>query len=416
MLTKKQIYIFIVIAILILLIFYILSKKKNPKIFIKDLLFKTTGIKMVDKKNEEDAREFDIIINNNDFYNKVMRNGELGLGESYMDKDWDSHNLEKTLSILKQNEENILDKIKKNSMTLLINNSFIGLLDIFKLKNTVDKSRENIKHHYDIGNDLYDKMLGKTMQYTCAYYNEPNISLDEAQTRKMTLIAKKLNLREGLEVLDIGCGFGAMAHFLATNYKVKVTGVTLSENQKKYADKNYAHPNVNIMLKDYRNVKGKFDRVYSVGILEHIGRKNYPEYYNKCYELLKEDGIMFIHTISTIDREFYNNVSFINKYIFPEGELPHLSNFAQPHTDKWHLEDFQNIGLSYAQTLRDWHKNIGNWEGLEGYDETFRRMWDFYLLGCAGAFQVKHIKLYQFVYTKKSKKYVKDLYYIRNCK
>ena len=148
-----------------------------------------------------------------------MRNGDLGLGESYMDKDWDSRNLEKTLSILKQNEENILDKLKKNSMTLLINNSFIGLLDIFKIKNTVDKSKDNIKHHYDIGNDLYDKMLGKTMQYTCAYYNEPDISLDEAQTRKMSLVAKKLNLTEGLEVLDIGCGFGAMAHF--SSYKLQ---------------------------------------------------------------------------------------------------------------------------------------------------------------------------------------------------
>jgi cyclopropane-fatty-acyl-phospholipid synthase len=186
---------------------------------------------------------------------------------------------------------------------------------------------------------------------------------------------------------------------LAKKYGAKVTGVTLSRNQKEYADANFSHPDAKILLQDYRHVRGRFDRVLSVGMFEHIGRKNYAEYFDKCHDLLKDNGLMLLHTIGTNSRGWSAN-SFINKYIFPEGELPHQSNLTGKFIDKWHLEDWQNFGLSYAKTLRRWRANIGDWSGLDKYEAKFRRMWQFYLLGCAANFQQKHICLWQIVYTK----------------
>ena len=169
-----------------------------------------------------------------------------------------------------------------------------------------------------------------------------------------------------------------------------------------------------IIKKDYRKVQNKFDRVYSIGMFEHVGRKNYQEYYDTCYKLLKKNGIMLIHTIMT--SQFNSNQDlFIHKYIFPEGELPHLNNMTQEYNDKWYLEDVQNIGHSYAKTLRNWHKNIGNWEGLENYSIKFRRMWEMYLLSCAAAFDIKNIYLFQFVYIKRDSDYKDNLHHIRKC-
>ena len=250
------------------------------------------------------------------------------------------------------------------------------------------------------------------MQYTCAYFNKPRMTLDEAQYAKMELIAKKLNLKPGMDVLDIGCGFGSMAQHLAKKYKVNVVGVTLSKEQIEYANKYFPHNNVKIYYEDYRNVEGKFDRVYSVGMFEHVGRKNHHEYYNKCYELLKDNGIMLIHTIITDARKWIPN-GFINKYIFPEGEIPHIENLTRSFIDKWHLEDIQNFGISYSKTLRRWRKNIGDWEGLDSYDERFRRMWHLYLLGCAAGFKNRDMSLYQLVYVKKDTQRIDNLHHIR---
>ena len=277
--------------------------------------------------------------------------------------------------------------------------------------NTLDTVKGNIEHHYDIGNDLYSKMLGKHMQYTCAYYHKEGLTLDEAQNAKMELIAKKLKLNEGLTVLDIGCGFGSLATHLATKYKVNVVGVTLSKKQIKLHEEHFKHPNVIIKYMDYRNVLGKFDRVYSIGMFEQVGKINYKEYYDKCHTLLKDDGIMLLHTIGSSTPNIGSD--FISKYIFPEAELPGLSDLTKDYTDQWHLEDFQNFGLSYAKTLRDWRNNIGDWKGLDGYDTKFRRMWEFYLIGCAASFQRKQIYLWQLVYTKKCNTTF-DGYYIRD--
>lgn len=410
---NKKILTFLVFLVIIIIIFKLL--KTDSSKFIIDVIEKTTDIRFVDRKNlskvpKEEMKNI-IIVNDAAMFDKIATGGQIGLAESYMDKDWDSFDLENIISKLLLKKEEMLDMIMMNSINLMMMQVYFYIKSLFS-NNTLKSSKSNISHHYDIGNDLYRKMLGKHMQYTCAYFNEPRMTLDNAQYAKMELIAKKLNLKPGMDVLDIGCGFGSMAQHLARKYKVNVVGVTLSKEQIEYANKNFPHNNVKIYYKDYRHVEGKFDRVYSVGMFEHVGRKNHHEYYNKCYELLKDNGIMLIHTIVTDARKWIPN-GFINKYIFPEGEIPHIENLTRSFIDKWHLEDIQNFGISYSKTLRRWRKNIGDWEGLDSYDERFRRMWHLYLLGCAAGFKNRDMSLYQLVYVKKDTQRIDNLHHIR---
>jgi cyclopropane-fatty-acyl-phospholipid synthase len=406
---NKNIFLFIIFLIII-----ISFKNASSEKFITNLIEKNTNIKLIDGKEQISKRKSsnDIIVHNKKMFEKIASKGEIGFADSYIDGDWDSNNLEKIIYELLSKEKLFKNQIKKQSINFI----FMEIKAIIKNRiqnNSIESSKRNISHHYDIGNDLYGKMLGKHMQYTCAYFNKPNMTLDEAQYAKMELIAKKLDLKPNMKVIDIGCGFGSMAQHLAKHYDVYVIGVTLSKEQKSYAEKHFFHHKVTIELKDYRNVNDKFDRVYSVGMFEHVGRKRYKEYYDKCYELLKPDGIMLIHTVGTKTRKWSHN-TFINKYIFPEGELPHIENLTHSFVDKWHLEDLQNMGLSYAKTLRAWHANIGDWSGLDDYDESFRRMLNFYLLGCAATFQCRDTLLWQIVYTKRNSNRDDDCHHIRN--
>ena len=385
---------------------YVYCKNINNFQSIKNLLENNTDIELI-KNTEKPSKDTSIIIHSDKFFNKAMTKGELGVAESYMDGDWTTPNLEKTLTELIKNQGALEKHIYSLEYLLLGLKNYIYT---YLPNNTLDTVKKNVEHHYDIGNDLYTKMLGKHMQYTCAYFYKDELTLDEAQYAKMELIAKKLNLKEGMTVLDIGCGFGSMANHLASNYKVTVTGVTLSKEQIKLYEERFKHPNVSIVYMDYREVEDKFDRVYSVGMFEQVGKINYHEYYDKCYDLLKDNGIMLIHTIGASRDK--SKSDFISTYIFPEGELPELSDLTKGYSDRWHLEDFQNIGKSYAKTLLCWYRNIDNWTGLDNYDIRFRRMWEYYLLGCSAAFNMKNIYLWQLVYTKKENKEF-DCYYIR---
>lgn len=378
--------------------------------FFKHLIESSTPIRFLPSTMYDKTNKNHILVHDARMFQAFALKGEVGLSESYMHGDWEACDLEYVVSVFLLHDQAILANLKNNSMSFIwaeVKANFNNLR-----VNTLESSRRNISHHYDIGNDLYSKMLGKHMQYTCAYFNKPDMSLDDAQHAKMELIAKKLDLQPGMKVLDIGCGFGAMAHHLAYNYGVKVLGVTLSVEQQKYATTYYSHKNLEVLVKDYRHVTGSYDRVYSVGMFEHVGRKNYKEYFNKCYDLLTTDGIMMIHTISSTQRKWNHN-TFVGTYIFPEFELPHISSFGKTYTDKWHIEDLQTFGISYAKTLREWHANIGNWEGLDKYDDRFRRMWELYLLGCAALFQGRGTSLWQVVYTKKNSGRKSDCYHIR---
>lgn len=388
-----------------LIVLYMINSKFKESISIKKLIETHTNVKII-KDKQEVLSDTSIIVHNSDFYKQLITRGELGLAESYMDGYWKTPNLEKVIYELMENNKKLVNGLINLEYIYLGAKTY--LLDYLP-NNTIKSSRENIKHHYDIGNDLYEKMLGKHMLYTCAYFKDDTMSLDDAQYAKMELIAKKLNLKPGQKILDIGCGFGSLAVYLADKYNVTVDGVTISEEQIKYYTKHYNHPSVTIHNLDYRNMVGSYDRIYSIGMFEHVGRKNYKTYFDKCYELLKDDGIMLLHTIGANNAQ--KKSPFISKYIFPEGELPKLTDLIV-YNDKWHLEDLQNIGKSYSKTLRKWYENIGDWSGLNNYDDRFRRMWEFYLLSCSAGFDRKKIYLWQLVYTKTTNKGY-DCYYLR---
>lgn len=413
MLNRKEL-LSLVILFIILLVITIKTIYSSPEEFCKKLAEDTQiSLRYGNENTPQKEGEIVMLVNDKKLFEKVASNGEVGLADSYIDGDWDSDDLEETISYLLSNRDFFENKIKKQSFNFIFMELKTMIKNIFD-NNTIQSSKSNISHHYDIGNDLYEKMLGKHMQYTCAYFNQPNMTLDEAQYAKMELIAKKLDLKPNMKVLDIGCGFGSMAQHLAINYDVYVIGITLSKEQISYYEEHFSHPKVTIMLKDYRHVTGNFDRVYSVGCFEHVGRNNYKKYYDKCYELLNPDGIMLIHTIGTNASRKWSHNSFLNKYIFPGAEPAHIENLTQHFIDQWHLEDWQNMGLSYAKTLRGWYKNIGDWSGLEHYDERFRRIWDFYLLGCAATFQIRDTVLWQIVYTKRNSNREDDCHHIRN--
>lgn len=347
-------------------------------------LFKQAGIKIGGSKPQ------DIVVHDKRFFNRVIRYRELGLGESYMDGWWDCESIDRFIERLLT--FNIPAHVKVSPALLLA--AAPSLLKTQSIKG----ARKNAEHHYNIGNDLYERMLGERMIYSCAYWKNAK-DLDEAQENKLDLICQKLELKKGMTVLDIGCGWGGFAKYAATKYGVIVTGITPASEQVKMAKAMTKGLPVNILQKDYREISGTFDRITSIGMLEHVGPKNYKSFFEICKRMLSEDGIMLHHTIA------YNSPSkhvdpFISKYIFPGGVLPTLAQISTAvQKNRLIIEDVQNIGPDYDKTLMAWHKNftVHYSEIQENYNNRFYRMWEFYLLICAGAFRARQLQLWQIV-------------------
>lgn len=353
---------------------------------VEDLL-KRADIKIGGKRQQ------DITVKDDRFYKRVIRDGELGLGESYMDGWWEANQLDEFIAhVLQARVQNSVQKITPG---------LVATVAAAKLLNQQDKvhAKKNISH-YDIGNDLYEAMLDERMLYTCAYWKDAK-TLDQAQINKLDLVCRKLGLKKGMTVADIGCGWGGFAIYAAKNYGVKVTAVTLSGEQAKLATQRAKGLNVKILNKDYRELTGKFDRVVSIGIMEHIGPKNYKAFFDKCDTLLAPGGIMMHHTIGSIETFQVSGFRWMNKYIFPGGYLPTLAEINKASESKFVIEDVQNLGPDYDKTLMAWHRNFMKaYPKLDHdrYDERFRLMWEFYLLGCAGSFRVRGPELFQVVF------------------
>jgi cyclopropane-fatty-acyl-phospholipid synthase len=274
----------------------------------------------------------------------------------------------------------------------------------FFRRNDPTKSKRNVAHHYDIGNELYRLFLDEDMQYSCAYFTDPKNTLEQAQLDKKAHIAAKLNLKPGQRVLDIGCGWGGMAIFLHQVAGVDVLGVTLSEEQIKLARERAEAAgvanHVKFELIDYRQVTGTFDRIVSVGMFEHVGAAHYDEFYAKCRELLTEDGVMLLHTIGKLGGPGMPD-PFTDKWIFPGFHLPSLSQMCTASEKvKMIVSDVENLRLHYAYTLRNWlervHANRAKIEAL--YDARFFRMWEFYLAGGIVMFEDGAACVYQVQY------------------
>ena len=315
----------------------------------------------------------------------IIRNPRLGLGETYMDG---------RLVIEDGSMLDLLDLItgsnrwEDGGKGKLLRKGRIAQLKALLRRNRPAQARRNVAHHYDLGNDLYRLFLDDDLQYSCAYYTDPSNTLDQAQADKKAHIAAKLHLEPGQSVLDIGCGWGGMALYLHQVAKVDVLGVTLSEEQLKVArDRAEAAgvaDHVRFELIDYRHLEGTFDRIVSVGMFEHVGLAHYTEFFAKCRELLKPDGVMLLHTIGKIGKAAKSPDPFTDKYIFPGYHLPSLSQIGEA-SDQARLiaSDVETLRMHYAYTLREWLRRAfaarAQIEAL--YDARFFRMWEAYLAG-----------------------------------
>ena len=275
------------------------------------------------------------------------------------------------------------------------------ILNYFLNSGRKSKVFEVGERHYDIGNDLYKAMLDKRMVYTCGYWKDAK-NLDEAQEAKFDLVCKKIGLKSGQTILDIGSGWGSFMGYAAEKYGAVTTGVTISKEQKALADNKYANLPVNTKLQDYRDIKEQFDHVVSLGMFEHVGTKNYRTYMKVAHDSLKDDGVFLLHTIGC--NEISKNMDpWIDKYIFPNGELPVISQIAKATEGLFVIEDLHNFGADYDKTLMAWYHNFNNsWDSIKSnYSEKFYRMWKYYLLSCAGSFRARNIQLWQIVLSKK---------------
>lgn len=340
---------------------------------------------------------YDIQVNNNRFYRRVLSEVELGLGESYMDGWWDCEALDQFIDRVMRAK---LDQKVRGNWKIVLHALQYRLLNMQKLKRAFEVGEK----HYDIGNDLYHAMLDKRMLYTCGYWKNAK-NLDEAQEAKLELVCQKTGLQPGMKVLELGCGWGTFAQYAAENYGVEVTAVTVSKEQVELGRKFCQGLPVEIKLEDYRNVTGKYDRVISIGIMEHVGYKNYRTYMKVADRCLKDDGIAFIHTIGGNESTTHSN-AWTNKYIFPNSMIPSIAQLAGAMEGIFVVEDWHNFGPDYDKTLMTWYKNFENaWPDLrDKYGDRFYRMWRYYLLSSAGGFRARENQLWQVVMTKTGQK------------
>ncbi|MDP4162696.1 MAG: cyclopropane-fatty-acyl-phospholipid synthase family protein [Bacillota bacterium] len=326
---------------------------------------------------------------------ELLQNPSIAFGEAYMDGVIEVEgDLKKLIASMYKNQESFLS------------NSKIYAYLLKKISNTSKQSKENVAFHYDIGNDFYKLWLDETMTYSCGYFKTPEDSLKTAQQNKVAHILKKLNLKEGQTLLDIGCGWGELVITAAKKYGVKATGITLSEEQYERVKERISTENladsVEVQLIDYRELKKKsFDRIVSVGMLEHVGKDHLHEYFRKVNELLNHGGLSVLHTI-TSPRDGGTD-AWIDKYIFPGGYIPSTKELVNHIADEqFHLVDLESLRRHYAKTLEKWAENFENVleEVRKTKDERFIRMWRLYLNACAASFETGNIDLSQFIFTK----------------
>jgi cyclopropane-fatty-acyl-phospholipid synthase len=339
------------------------------------------------------TRPWDMQVHNEEFYGRILSGGSLALGESYMDGWWDAPHIDQCIDHLLQAHLNNRVSPSWEVYWTYLKAFFTNLQDKIGAKKVIDE-------HYQLGNDLYEAMLDPLMVYSCAYWKEAK-TLQEAQEAKFDLICRKLKLQPGMKVLDIGCGWSGFGKYAAEHYGVSVVGVTLSENQAEYGCELCRGLPVEIQLKDYRDVDGTFDRVLSIGMFEHVGKKNFSVFMDVVQRCLKPGGLILLHTIGRNTSSLVTD-PWIHKYIFPNGNLPSIAQIGEAIEGKFVMEDWHNFGAYYDTTLMNWHKNFDTaWSSLKSkYGERFYRMWKYYLLSCAGGFRAREIQLWQIVLSK----------------
>ena len=320
---------------------------------------------------------------------RVLAEGSLGLGESYMDGDWDVASLD---GFLFRALAARLDERVRGARDMLD-----ALLARLTNRQTRHRSGEVGRRHYDLGNDLYRAMLGRRLVYSCAYW--PNAAdLDQAQEHKLDLVCRKLRLQPGMRVLDIGCGWGEALKFAAERYGVQGVGITISHEQATYASALCEGLPVEIRLQDYRDLDEPFDAAFSLGMFEHVGVHNYRAYFEVASRVLPLDGVFLLHTIGR-NRSVHGTDPWIARYIFPNSMLPSAAQITRASEGLFVLEDWHVFGADYDRTLQAWRDNIEQaWDRLDArYDERFRRMWRYYLAASMASFRCRRSQLWQLV-------------------
>ena len=336
---------------------------------------------------------WDIQVLDERFYARVLKSGSLGLGEAYMEGWWSCVRIDAFICRLLKTR--LDERISRNLRTFL---SYLSA----RLFNLQSVARAGIvaRRHYDLGDDLFFSFLDPYNQYSCGYFLGTD-DLAEAQRKKLELICRKVALKRGDHLLDIGCGWGGFARYAAERYGCTVTAVNISEKQVQYAREYCENLPVTILQEDYRAVRGIFDKIVSIGMFEHVGWKNYRAFMEVVHHCLKENGIFLLHTIGG-NASSKNCDPWIKRYIFPNGVLPSIAQISKAAEDLFSVEDIHNLAPHYYKTLLSWNERFqGAWSRLaEKYDQVFKRMWEYYFLSCAGAFCARHIQVWQIIMTK----------------
>ena len=358
----------------------------NSETLVRDLL-ELAEIKI------NGSQPWDLQVHDDRLYDRILRDSSLGLGEAYVDAWWDCESVDGF--IYRVLEAHLDEKVQKNLR--LVSQAVLS-----KLFNRQSRARafEVGQKHYDLGNELYLAMLDKRLNYTCGYWKEAH-NLDQAQEAKLELVCRKIGIHPGMRILELGCGFGCFAKYAAEKYGASVLGVTVSKEQVALGTELCKGLPVELRLQDYREVTGTYDAVVSIGVMEHVGYKNYAEYMRVVNRCLKKDGIAFVHTIGG-NKSFTMGEPWSEKYIFPNGMLPSIAQLGRAMEDYFVMEDWHNFGPYYDQTLMAWHTNFEKaWPELKKkYDDRFYRMWRYYLLSSAGGFRARNQQLWQIVFTR----------------
>ena len=341
---------------------------------------------------------WDIQVYDPRLYGRILAHGSLGFGEAYMDGWWDCQQLDQLFHrlMLVDADRHIDRQTKIRLLGSVLKNRLIN-------RQSVRRAFQVGEQHYDIGNDVFEAMLDPTMSYSCAYWSGA-CSLAEAQRNKLDLICRKLDLRPGERLLDIGCGWGGLAQHAAREYGADVFGITVSEEQRRLARERCSGLPVRIELMDYRDLRGSFDKVVSVGMFEHVGPKNYTSFFSVVDRVLNSEGLFLLHTIGhhvTTQRVD----AWIDKYVFPNGRLPSAKQITQAAEALFLIEDWHQFGADYDHTLMAWWERFERaWSSLEQkYGRRFYRMWKYYLMSCAGFFRSRQGQLWQVVLSKRGR-------------
>lgn len=359
----------------------------NAESIIRDLL-EPAGIEI------NGSNPWDIQVHQPAFYDRILRDSTLGLGESYVEGWWDCQAIDQFIT------RAMLAQLEKKFMS---ESYFVMQALKSRLFNRQSRNRAfevGIKH-YDLGNDLYTAMLDKRMAYTCGYWKTAT-NLDDAQEAKLDLVCRKIGAHPGMRILELGCGWGSFAKYAAEKYGVEVLGVTVSKEQVALGMEMCRGLPVELRLQDYREVSGTYDAVVSIGVMEHVGYKNYRTYMKVVDRCLKPDGVAFVHTIGS-NKTLTHGEPWTDKYIFPNGVLPSISGLGKAMEGIFVMEDWHNFGPYYDPTLMAWVANFeAAWPDLKAkYGDTFYRMWRYYLLTSAGGFRSRHQQLWQIVFTRR---------------